>query len=129
MAHARNTDPSTSHAAAQSVHESWSAVLRGRVLALLDLGAGYTDEELADAYWLRYDEPATPSGLRTRRAELVTAGMVADSGERRPTRGGRAAIVWEAAFTCGHCLGYKPLRDAHERVDVEGNLWCQECAA
>jgi hypothetical protein len=39
--------------------------------------------------------PVSVSGIRTRRAELVEAGTVYDTGETRPTISGRAAIVWD----------------------------------
>lgn len=37
---------------------------------------------------------ASPSGIRSRRAELVEMGLVVDSGERVKTRSGRSSIVW-----------------------------------
>lgn len=91
-AHARRTDPDTSHAAARSVVE-----LRPRQQAVLDVlrsyGRALTDEEIAE----RYDGPQqSPSGLRTRRSELVSKGFARDSGERRPLASGRLAIAWEA---------------------------------
>lgn len=51
---------------------------------------GLTDEEMqAD---LRMDG----STQRPRRVELVNAGLVEDSGEKRRTRSGRWAVVWRA---------------------------------
>lgn len=70
--------------------------LRGRVLALLlraranGIG-GLTDEEIQMALEMN------PSTERPRRIELQSAGLVVDSGIRRPTRSGRLAVVWSAA--------------------------------
>lgn len=51
-------------------------------------------EHLAKAY--RYNP--TPSGVRTRRKELVDAGLVVVAGERQPTgRGNRTARTWQVA--------------------------------
>ena len=93
---ARRTDPDTSHAAADSVHDlraSQAAVLW--VLTLL--GGRATDEQIADAYTPDYPRrpQQSPSGLRTRRRDLVDRGVVRDSGERVRLRTGRQAIVWE----------------------------------
>jgi hypothetical protein len=59
-----------------------------------------TDEELIERYgWMREQfnlPPQTPQSIRTRRAELVRAGHVVDSGERRPTKSNRMATVWRA---------------------------------
>ena len=91
-ARARRTDPSTSHQAAASVHKTNET--HQRILSLL-LSRDLTDEEIA-AEWERCypDVPASPSGLRSRRAELVSAGIVFDSGGRRKTASGRATAVW-----------------------------------
>ena len=88
-AHARRDDPDTSHAAAASV-----TALTATRLAIIDVLATYgpaTDETIA----LHYDgPPASPSGLRTRRSELVRAGKVYDTGRRQRLRSGRHAVVW-----------------------------------
>ena len=70
-------------------------VLRQQVLAYLDhQGAlGATDEEIQEALGLN------PSTQRPRRVELVREGKVGDSGERRPTRSGRSAVVWVSLST------------------------------
>lgn len=90
---ARRTDPDTSHAAASSVHD-----LRQRqaavLFALRAIGPS-TDEKLV----ARYDRifpaiPQSPSGLRTRRHELVTAGLVEWAGTKQPLASGRMARVW-----------------------------------
>lgn len=96
-AKARRTDPSTSHEAAASV-----TGLRHSQIAIYDLLVKYgpmTDEEI----WTRLeghpDENlfTTISGSRTRRKELVDAGMVEDSGRTKLTRAGRKTIVWKVS--------------------------------
>ena len=51
---------------------------------------GATDEEMQD------DLQLNPSTQRPRRVELVSAGLVRDSGRKRKTKSGRWAVVWEA---------------------------------
>jgi len=94
-AHARWTDPVTSHLAAASIPEQSLRLNQQAVLHLLRRLGPSTDEDIA----LAYDGPRqSPSGLRTRRHELVAAGFVADSGQRRPLMSGRLSIVWEAVL-------------------------------
>jgi hypothetical protein len=96
-AKARTDHPVTSHDAARAAQSS-SETQRARLLSWLrgvqSLDArfhkGATDEEMQTA--LRMN----PSTQRPRRVELVEEGLIVDSGERRPTRSGRAAIVWAA---------------------------------
>lgn len=96
---ARSSDPETSHEAAESVthvRRSQAAVLG--VLAFLGPS---TDNELISDYEegiAKYGLPQqSPSGIRTRRAELVRDGLVKDSGKRTWLPSGRRAIVWELA--------------------------------
>jgi hypothetical protein len=67
--------------------------LRRKVLeALQAVGSqGMTDEELQSRLNL------TGSTQRPRRIELVAAGLVIDSGQRRPAESGRSAVVWVSA--------------------------------
>jgi hypothetical protein len=62
------------------------------------LAVPMTDEELVARYEGLADAGlapmASPSGIRSRRSELVHAGMVVDNRERRKLRTGRNAIVW-----------------------------------
>ncbi len=51
---------------------------------------GLTDEEGSDLTGIRM------SGYGPRRLELVRAGKLVDSGERRPTKSGLSAIVWRS---------------------------------
>ncbi|CAB4152753.1 hypothetical protein UFOVP609_26 [uncultured Caudovirales phage] len=101
MAHARLTDPQTSHEAARSVEN-----ITATQTAILKLLAGFpmTDEELVWHYEQNVrmgadarDFPrASASGIRSRRAELVKLGYVFDSGHRTKISSGRNAIIWRA---------------------------------
>lgn len=95
---ARRTDPLTSHQAAASIgptelRESQKAVLR--IIAAMSIG---TDDAIASEYERhreRWGLPRqSPSGLRTRRKELVAFGLVEDSGKRAALVSGRQSIVW-----------------------------------
>jgi hypothetical protein len=103
IAHARNTDPQTSHAAAVSVDdltEKQSCVLAVFNLASHTAGAdGLTDEELIEMYYnpALLNVQQSESGIRTRRSELVTKCKIKDSGVRRKTKAGRQSIVWTLA--------------------------------
>jgi hypothetical protein len=94
-AHARRTDPSTSKAAAASVRGIRES--QQYVLGLFRKFGPMTDERLA----LRVmEDPAhlnlSPSGIRTRRSELVTLRLVKFSGRCETLATGRKARVWEA---------------------------------
>lgn len=95
---ARVTDPDTSWAAARSVTDLTQK--QAAVLSVLrSVDEGMTDEQIARQYdcgWSRR-VPQSPSGLRTRRKELVDLGLVRDSGRRAEMETGRMAIVWEVA--------------------------------
>lgn len=97
MAGARITDPQTSHEAAASVQNIKPT--QSGILTILEFPK--TDEELVDAYYSMVSvglcPNASPSGIRSRRAELVAMGLVEDSGERRKLASGRSAIVWVKA--------------------------------
>jgi hypothetical protein len=89
IAHARNTDPATSHAAARSV-----TLTPGRelVLSALRTFGPMTDEQLVPILAGKL----SPSGTRTRRSELVSLGLVRATSKTRPLASGRDGIVWEA---------------------------------
>jgi hypothetical protein len=64
--------------------------LRRKVLdALHRHESGLTDEELQDVCMME------PNTERPRRRELVQAGLVMDSGRRRPLKSGKAGTVWQ----------------------------------
>ena len=102
---ARRSDPLTSHHAAESVARDPERIRTSQAYILrllLDQGPA-TDDEIAHRYHLDALEGdpglpmmLSPSGLRTRRHELVALGRVRDSGERERLQTGRLAIVWEA---------------------------------
>jgi hypothetical protein len=96
----RLTDPDTSLAAAASVMELTTkreAVLTVvRSLTAAD-PRGATDWMIAEAYRAQEGLPLqSPSGLRTRRSELVEAGLVEDSGQRALLESGRWAVLWRS---------------------------------
>jgi hypothetical protein len=100
MAHARTTDPQTSHEAAAKVKDTnltqfyiWLALKRPA-----------TDVELVERYNNDRQAPrASESGIRSRRAELVEMGMVEDSGLRQKLASGRNAIVWKRTEVVEGC--------------------------
>lgn len=83
----RATDPDTSRTAARSarVRDGQRKVLDALAVAG---GAGLTDFELADRTGVKQ------TSIGKRRGELRDAGLVVDSGRRRPSDTGRPAIVW-----------------------------------
>lgn len=96
-ARARAEDPSTSHEAAASVRQI--TVTQDRVLSLLRWLGAMTDEEILAAYDRRRAvtgwPPVSPSGLRSRRSELVAQGRVTADG-RGKTSSGRSCQIWRA---------------------------------
>jgi hypothetical protein len=91
---ARRGDPETSHEAAASVTGLRDS--QAEVLGVIRRRGPMTDEEVLKVLRDRGERPWTPSGARTRRSELVTAGMVRDSGRRKRLPTGRRSILWEA---------------------------------
>jgi hypothetical protein len=89
-ARARSTDPETSHFAAASVTNQ--TTIRAKIVRIL-ISAELTDEEILDGF-IKRGWSGTPSGVRTRRCELVESGVVEDSGRRRLTDARRESIVW-----------------------------------
>lgn len=89
---ARRGDPHTSFEAAGSLVAVRITRTRLAILELLHSRPdGLSDEQIA----LLYTGPkASPSGLRTRRAELVEGGLVIDTGKRTRTKSGRHTIIW-----------------------------------
>jgi hypothetical protein len=91
MTVARRTDPDTSWEAARSIdriRESQAAILG--VLRAIEPA---TDEMLLDAV-RSASIRMSPSGVRTRRHELVDLGFVRDTGNRVRGATGRRMILW-----------------------------------
>lgn len=86
---ARAGDPQTSWDAARSVRDIRAS--QSEVLRLFVARGAMTDEQVAE----RYSGFQSPSGLRTRRAELVALGRLRDTGHRIVGRSGRRMIVWD----------------------------------
>lgn len=97
-AHARRTDPQTSHDAATSLGDLRES--QRSVLYVLRKFGPSTDERLVENYQAGAALGRVPrqseSGIRTRRKELTEAGLVRDSGDRAILRSGRSAIIWES---------------------------------
>lgn len=94
MAHARKTDPTTSHDAGRSVKDITST----QAFILKALRKPLTDVALVNAYRGYKTAPqASESGIRSRRSELVAQGLVVDTGNRIKLPSGRNAIVWSVA--------------------------------
>ncbi len=98
-ARARGTDPATSHAAAGSIGgEQLRASQQAVLVELSRHRQGLTDVELVEFYTLAAEigrvPKQSPSGIRSRRHELVEAGLVVDTGMRIKLESGRNAVVW-----------------------------------
>lgn len=93
---ARNTDPGTSHAAAMSVEDIRES--QKAVLGVFKRWGSMIDEELVARYEGASGAGQLPqqseSGVRTRRRELVDAGLLRDTGQKRKNSHGRDAILW-----------------------------------
>lgn len=96
---ARPTDPATSHAAAKSLRAQELRRNLEAVLSLIEKHGPMDDVELVDRYVEAVAAETlhvqSPSGIRTRRHELVEAGRLRDSGRKTRLETGRYAIVWE----------------------------------
>jgi len=86
----------TSQKAAASVQRMTRK--RQDVMATFRRFGALTDEQLVSVYSSMDDvTDQSDSGLRTRRNELVRMGLLADTGQTRPIRSGRQAILWGLA--------------------------------
>ena len=97
IAHARSTDPQTSFDAARSVGDTTPKQLA--VLRLFNTAGDpdrrLSDEQVAEAYPKQAVSPQqSASGLRTRRGECVTKGLLKNSGWIGKTSAGRKTIKW-----------------------------------
>lgn len=90
FAQARKHDPATSHEAAARASVN---VGRQTVLGIFLEHRELTDEQLVRLV----GHSMSPSGARTRRAELVQMGQIVDSGRRTLTTSRRKTIIWRLA--------------------------------
>lgn len=81
----------TSREAARAIRPAIGALHQALLEVLERFPGGLTDEQMQAAAAMQ------PSTQRPRRVELVARGLVVDSGETRPTRSGRRAVVWRAS--------------------------------
>lgn len=98
QAHARRSDPATSHDAAEIVSPALPALQALVEEFARDRPAGFLDVDLVEAY-----PDLGPSTLRTRRSELCARNIILDSRcRRRPNVGVAPHTVWiHRAFATG----------------------------
>lgn len=100
-AHARRSDPQTSHDAADSISDIELRLRQAAVLKLFEVMGPMEHQRLIAAYTahgLRLGLPKqSESGIRTRCSELVSLGRVKDSGARVMLPSGRKSIIWTLA--------------------------------
>lgn len=96
QAHARASDPETSHVAAARASKGLTQT-KERILALLTIKGPMDDEALVEEFSDYYPGTATPQSIRSRRAELVRAGKVRFTGDYSVTHTGGKSRIWEAA--------------------------------
>lgn len=92
-AHARATDPATSHEAAASISRAHVTAAQDAILISLRMRGPMTDEAIYEVVSKLIQ--ISPSGCRTRRAELVDAGKVIATGFGETARG-RKCQIWSA---------------------------------
>lgn len=90
FARARDSDPLTSHVAADSNRNK--ELIRGRVFELL-AKRPMTDEELTRVYFDRFGCDVHQDSPRKRRSDLKVLGRVVEAGSRRGLTG-RMMTVW-----------------------------------
>lgn len=95
---ARTGDPETSHAATAALTEDTLRASQAAVLRFIRTNGPMTDVALVEDYPQHSEgyPRQSPSGLRSRRAELVTGGLVEDTQKRERLESGRQAVVWGA---------------------------------
>jgi hypothetical protein len=91
-AHARSSDPQTSHDAARSVTGSTLKPSQVDTLAALRKRGPSTQAGIETLLAGQY----SPSRIRTAVSELRDANLVRDTGRKERLPSGRMAIVWEA---------------------------------
>ncbi len=92
----RRNDPETSFKAAiAQTSEKRQRIYELIYLDLRNETRGLTDDGLIDTIVRIQGHKFSPSGIRTRRSEMVKAGWVRDSGKTRDSFAGHPATVWE----------------------------------
>ena len=91
---ARRTDPATSHEAAASITVQRMRADHHLVLAALHDHGPMTDFALASRVSSALGRIVKQTSIGVRRKELVTLGLVRNSGRRAPSDTGKASIVW-----------------------------------
>lgn len=94
--HARNSDPPTSHEAADSITPEHQRASQEAVHETLSHFGEMPDADMVRRYRLTGHLPQSESGLRTRRHELYLQGRVINTGKKVFLPSGRRAIVWAA---------------------------------
>ena len=99
--HARTSDPETSRAAADAIADATE--VQRRVYAIhRQHPEGLTDEQLLTHYTAAHGVAGrsleSKSSPRKRRSDLTNAGVLIDSGARRPLVSGRNGVVWIVAL-------------------------------
>ena len=91
QAHARKTDPVTSHEAAKSITPSLNKIEQGIYDTLCSfLPKGATSDEIVEASGIQYRT------VTRRLKPMCKKGFVVDSGEHKRGDSGRRQIVWMA---------------------------------
>jgi hypothetical protein len=95
----RSFDHSTSWEAAISISPEKSRLIYQRIYDSLKRFGPSTDTEIRNLYETQFLDSVSPSGLRTRRAELVATGWVVATDEKRLNHRNRREMVWKAVET------------------------------
>lgn len=98
---ARSTDPTTAHEAAASITVQRMRADHHLVLAALHDHGPMNDFALASRVSTALGRTVKQTSIGVRRKELVTLGLVRNSGRRAPSDTGKASIVW-ALTAAGH---------------------------
>ena len=95
-AHARRTDPETSHEAAASLSSDKIRRSQEEVLDAIKRLGRCTDAEIIQSVYVHTRIGQSDSGIRTRRSELVAKGLVEFTGDFATTLGNRRTRIWRA---------------------------------
>ena len=98
-AHARRTDPLSSHLAAERATERLTDV-QERVLILLRVKGAATDNTIIQRFRDTWPElRMSDQSIRSRRADLVRKGLVTHTGDFGTSPYGQPARIWKAVTT------------------------------